>query len=863
MSEPQNEASSNSVAVIGMACRFPGARNIAEFWQNLRGGVESISFFSDDELDTAVIDPVELRDPSYVKARGTLDDVESFDAPLFGFTPREAELTDPQHRVFLECAWVALEHGGYDPWRYPGSIGIFGGAGANTYLMFHLASAGCLVGSASTLQAFIHNKNDHLTTRAAYKLNLRGPAVTVQTACSTSLVAISLAAQSLLNCQVDMALAGGCTIIVPQRTGYLYHERGIGSPDGHCRAFDADAKGTVGGNGAGVVLLKRHEDAVADGDTIYAVLRGIATNNDGAMRAGYTAPRAENQAEVIALAQALAGVDPDTITCIEAHGTGTPVGDPIEIEALTKAFRRGTEKKGFCAIGSVKTNIGHLDTTAGVAGLIKTVLALQHRQIPPSLHFKTPNPQIDFANSPFYVNTTLREWRAMGAPRRAGVSSFGLGGTNAHAVLEEAPAPAPSGPARPRHLILLSGQTVSALETICRTLTEHLKQNPSLSLADVAYTLQVGRKELPHRRMVVCRDVPDAIAVLEALSPERVFTREQQPARRPLTFMFPGQGAQFPRMGAEIYRSEPVFREHVDRCCDLLAPQLGLDLRTILYPAAGQEEEARRQLNRTAFTQPALFVIAYAMAQQWMAWGLRPNSMIGHSVGEYVAACLSGVFSLEAALRLVAARGRLVQGLPEGAMLAVPLPEHEVQSLLGEGVELAAVNGLSQCVVSGPPAALAALEARLIAQKHICRPLHTSHAFHSSMMDPILDEFRALVAGVARNAPRTRYLSNVTGTWITAEQATDPAYWAAHLRKPVRFADGLAKLLTAPDAVLLEVGPGRTLRTLVRWHPHKKPDQFMLASLPHPQENQSDYAYLLQTVGHLWLSGVELDWAAF
>ncbi|WP_394829001.1 SDR family NAD(P)-dependent oxidoreductase [Pendulispora albinea] len=861
-----NEEFESAIAIVGMACRFPGARNLAEYWRNLRNGVESIASFGADELDRAVVDPAEASDPHYVPSRAILDDVESFDAALFGFSPREAELTDPQHRVFLECAWEALEHAGYDPKRYAGQIGVYGGAGANTYLLFNLASSGQIVGSGPTLQAFIHNKNDHLTARTAYKLNLRGPAVTVQTACSTSLVAVATAAQALLNYQVDMALAGACTITVPQRSGYLYHERGIGSPDGHCRAFDADAKGTVGGNGAGVVLLKRYSDAVAAGDTIYAVLRGAAVNNDGAMRVGYTAPSVDSQAEVIALAQALAGVSPESIGYVEAHGTGTPIGDPIEVEALTQAFRRGTDKKGFCAMGSVKTNIGHLDTSAGMAGLIKTVLSLRNREIPPSLHFDKPNPRIDFANSPFYVNSALRDWPAPHAtPRRAGVSSFGLGGTNAHVVLEEAPPQEPSDPARPWQLLVLSGQTVSAMEAVCRNVKDHLKQNPAIKLSDVAYTLQIGRQPLPHRRMLVCRDVPEAIGLLETLKPERVFGREQERAQRPLTFMFPGQGAQFIDMGAELYRQEPLFRAEVDRACELLVPHLGLDLRTILYPDPAPEAKARAKelLDRTAYTQPALFVIEHAMAQLWMSWGVRPDAMIGHSIGEYVAACLAGVFSLEDALGLVAARGRLIQRLPAGAMLAVPLPAHAVRPLLGEELSLAAVNGLGQCVVSGTEAAVAALEAKLTVERHICRRLQTSHAFHSAMMDPIVDAFREEVAKVARHAPSMRYLSNVTGTWITAEQATDPAYWAAHLRGTVRFADGLAELLATPNAVLLEVGPGRTLRTLVRWHPHKKPDQFMLASLPHPSEKQSDYQYLLHTVGHLWLAGVEPDWDAF
>jgi phthiocerol/phenolphthiocerol synthesis type-I polyketide synthase E len=857
MGEPEVDYG-GAIAIIGMSCRVPGAASLQAFWNNLRGGSQSISFFAQSEVDTSVVDPSELADPHYVRARGLLEDIEGFDARLFGFTPREAELTDPQHRVFLECAWEALESGGYDPWRYRGSVGVFGGAGANTYLMFHLLPAGRLSGSVAALQGFIHNKNDHLTTRTAYKLNLRGPAVSVQTACSTSLVAVSLAVQSLLNFQVDLALAGASSITVPQHTGYLYHERGIGSPDGHCRPFDADAKGTVGGNGAGVVLLKRLEEAIADGDTIHAVLRGIAVNNDGASRAGYTAP-GDGQAEVVALAQALAGVSPDSITYVEAHGTGTPIGDPIEVAALTQAFRRGTDRRSFCALGSVKANLGHLDTAAGMAGLIKTVLALQHREIPPTPHFKTPNPELRLSESPFFVNRTPLEWRSEG-PRRAGVSSFGLGGTNVHAILEEAPRVPPSGPAGPRQLLVLSAQSVSALERKCQELADHLADHPAVPLADVAYTLQVGRKELPHRRMAVCRDVPDAIAVLRTLSPERVFTREQEPVRRPVTFLFPGQGAQFARMGAEAYALAPIYREEVDRCSLLLQPHLGLDLRALLHPAPGAEAQADEQLARTELTQPAMFVVDYAMARQWMAWGVHPEQMIGHSVGEFVAACLAGVFSLEDALAVVAARGRLMAGLPRGAMLAVPLPESEVTPLLGSSLDLAAVNGPAQCVVSGTEEAISALEAELTTRRHICRRLRTSHAFHSRAMDPIVDEFRTVVAGIPLRTPQARYLSNVTGTWITPEQATDPGYWVEHLRRTVRFGDCLQQVLGAPEAVLLEVGPGRTLRTMVRWHPDKLPAQVMLASLPHPQERKGDLEYLLGTIGQLWLAGVSVDW---
>ncbi|MBA3531014.1 MAG: SDR family NAD(P)-dependent oxidoreductase, partial [Ardenticatenales bacterium] len=825
----------------------------------------SVTFFSDEELEKIVIDPAELRNPGYVKAKAVLEDIELFDAAFFGFSPREAAITDPQQRLFMECAWEALEHAGYNPEKFPGAIGVYAGAGANNYLLFNLASSGHLVGSINAFQALIHNKNDHLATRVAYKLNLRGPAVNVQTACSTSLVALHHACHSLLTYQSDICMAGGVTISHPQNMGYLYHDRGIGSPDGHCRTFDADAQGTVGGSGAGILVLKRYEEAVAEGDTIHAVILSSAINNDGSMKVGYTAPSVDGQAEVIETALGLAGIDPATIGYVEAHGTATPMGDPIEVAALTRAYRASTQAQGFCAIGSVKTNVGHLDTAAGVAGVIKTVEALKHAVIPASLHFQHPNPAIDFASSPFYVNAQRSEWRIdSDTPRRAGVSSFGLGGTNAHAILQAAPARTPSGPSRSSQLLILSAQTDAALEQANENLVAALTQQPDINLADVAYTLQVGRKAHTHRRMVVCTTIAESISHLEALTPERVFSRVQEPCNRPLTFMFPGQGSQYVQMGRELYEQEARFREEMDRCLALLKPHMGgLDLRAILFPPVGEEEAASKTLLQTNVTQPALFVIEYALAQLWLSWGVLPTAMIGHSVGEYVAACLAGVLSLEDALALVALRGQLIQSLPAGAMLSVPLAEKELLPLLTEELSLAAVNGPALCVVSGPPEAVAQLETRLSTQKVICRPLHTSHAFHSHMMEPILAQFTEAVRRVKLHAPQMPYLSNVTGTWITEAQATDPAYWARHIRQTVRFADGLAELLQHPDAVLLEVGPGRVLRTIVRWHPHKKPNQFMLASLPHPQEKQSDIAFLLATIGHLWLAGIELDGAKF
>jgi phthiocerol/phenolphthiocerol synthesis type-I polyketide synthase E len=883
------------IAIIGMTGRFPGARNLDEFWRNLRDGVETISFFSEEELKASGIDPAQLADPAYVRAHGALEGIEWFDAGFFGVNPREAEIMDPQHRLFQECAWEALEGAGYNPETYPGAIGVYAGAGVASYAMLNVLSNPGHRQSVGPLQASIRNRADHLATQVSYKLNLRGPGVTVQTACSTSLVAVHLACQSLLSGECDVTLAGGVTIAVPQKTGYGFQEGGILAPDGHCRAFDAGARGTVPGSGVGVVVLKRLEDALADGDVIHAVIRGSAINNDGFMKVGYTAPGVDGQAEVITEAIAVAGVEPDTIGYIEAHGTGTSLGDPIEIEALTRAFRDGTDAKGFCAIGAVKSNIGHLDTAAGVAGLIKTVLALKHKQIPPSLHYEQPNPAIDFANSPFYVNAQLADWPANGAPRRAGVSSFGLGGTNAHVVLEEAPAPAaalndPRSGGRAWQLLLLSGRSNAVLETATANLAEYLKPGrippagagglfkPNLeesdaNLADVAYTLQLGRKAFNHRRAVICRE-GEAVAALETLDPKLVYTSVQEPRERPVVFMFPGQGAQHVNMGLELYQTEPTFRNEVDRCAELLRPHLGFDLREALYPSlvAQAAELAAAKLKQTSVTQPALFVIEYALARLWMEWGVKPQAMIGHSIGEYVAACLAGVFSLEDALALVAARGRLMQSVPEGAMLSVPLSEKDLLPLLGEGLSLAAVNGPALCVVAGPGADVDPLEQRLTADGVGCRRLHTSHAFHSRMMDPILDAFTAEVRKVALQPPAIPYLSNVSGAWITPEEATDPAYWVRHLRQTVRFAAGVSELVKEPDWILLEVGPGKTLMTIARWYPGRAAGQMVLTSLPAfagkdaPQDvsgPDAEAAFLLTNLGRLWLSGVPVDWAGY
>lgn len=831
-----------------------------QFWRNLCDGVEAVSFFTDDEL-TEGGGTVPRSRPEFVKARAVLEDADLFDAQFFGMIPKEAELTDPQHRLFLECAWEALESANCDPHRFAGAVGVFAGMSTNTYLAHNLAVSPQLsIGINGELPAMVGNERDYLPTRVSYKLDLRGPSLNIQTACSTSLVAVNVACQHLLTYQCDLALAGAVSVSFPQKRGYLYQEGAITSPDGRCRPFDANAAGTVAGEGVGVVALKRLEDALNDGDAIYAVIKGFATNNDGALKLGYTAPSIEGQAEVVALAQAMGGIGPDTISYIEAHGTGTPLGDPIEIEGLTRAFRLGTKARNFCALGSVKGNIGHLDTAAGMAGLIKTALALHHKRIPPSLHFVSPNPKIDFTNSPFHVVQTVTDWKDGNGPRRAGVSSFGFGGTNAHVVLEEAPGCETSSLARPVQLLLLSARTKTALRAVARNLANHLTNHPEAILADVAWTLQTGRRAFAERAILPCRDAADAAQALEAFDTKRVITGTSPKQSAPIVFMFPGQGAQHVNMGRQLYETEPVFRNMVDHCCKLLEPELGLDLRTLLFPETAQSEAATQRLKETAITQPALFVIEYALAQLWMSWGVQPAAMIGHSLGEYVATCVAGVFSLNDALTLIATRGRMMQSLPAGRMLAVRLPEAEVRPLLIGDIGMATVNAANACVVSGPVEAIEAFQ-RLLAERSLgFVALETSHAFHSAMMEPILAPFAALVQSIKRQPPNIPFISNVTGTWITDVQAVDPSYWAAHLRQTVRFADGLGELFKV-ERVFLEVGPGQTLSRLARQHPARKGTTPTIASSLPAIIGASDLDALIGALGELWISGVSPDWA--
>ncbi|URL60061.1 amino acid adenylation domain-containing protein [Luteibacter flocculans] len=839
------------VAIIAMAGRFPGAPDVETFWDNLCAGRESIRFFAPDELDPAV-SQAERDEPGYVAARGVVDDADQFDAGFFGMSPREAELTDPQQRLFLELCWECMERAGYVPDGQTTPVGVFGGMHNATYYQKHISGRPDLIEKLGAFQVMLGNEKDYLATRVAHKLNLTGPAISLNTACSTSLVAIAQAFDALRAGRCDMALAGGSSIACPPNSGYLAQEGSMLSPDGHTRTFDVDARGTVFSDGAAVVLLKRLSDAVRDGDTIHAVIRGAAVNNDGAVKASFTAPNAAGQAAVIAMALDDAGVSARDISYVETHGTATPLGDPIELEGLTKAFRRSTADKGFCAIGSLKSNVGHLVMAAGAASVIKTALALSERRLPPSLHFRSPNPRLGLDDSPFVVNDTLRSWQTNGGPLRAGVSSFGVGGTNAHLVLEEAPERSPSDAASGPQLLLLSARTPNALGQAAARLADHLAAHPDGNLADAAWTLANGRKAFAQRTHLVAHTTTDAVAGLRDIAAAAMCRACADPAPR-MVFLFPGQGSQYAGMGSELHATEPVFRAALDEVACALRDELGFDLRERLF---AHDAEA---LQATALTQPATFAIEYALARLWMSLGVEPVAMIGHSVGEFAAAVIAEVMTLADAARLVARRGRMMQALPAGAMLSVRLGAAELHARLPATLSLAAENAPNASVVSGTRDAIEAFRATLETEGVACRLLHTSHAFHSAMMDPVLDDFLDEVQAVSLAKPRLRIVSTLTGATLTDEEATSPAYWARHLRHTVRFSPAMLHALDDGTHAFLEVGPRSTLTSLARQHAQSRGRTIVASLGDSPADERAAW---LGAAGTLWSAGAPVTVAA-
>jgi acyl transferase domain-containing protein len=848
------EANKNDIAIIGMSCRYPKANDIKQFWRNICDSQECITYFSEEELLANFISKSELEDSKYVKANGILENIDLFDASFFGFTPTEAEILPPQTRLFMECVWEAIEDGALNLDTYQGLVSIYAGSGLNSYLLENVISNKNSIDAALGLQLRIFNDKDFLPLHTSYKLNLKGPSVNVQTACSTSLVAIHMACQSLLNGECDTAIAGGASVDADQVKGYYYGEGFINSKDGHCRPFDEAASGSVGSSGVGVVLLKRLEDAVIDNDNIYAVIKGSAINNDGNTKLGFTAPSIEGQVDVIAEAMAMADVNGSMISYVETHGTGTRLGDPIEIEALTKAFV-DSGNVGKCAIGSVKSNIGHTDTAAGVAGVIKTALSLKNKVLPPSINFKKANPKIDFKHNPFYVNTKLNPW-VSNSKRFAGISSFGIGGTNAHLILGEAPEfkkVLSEGP----EIILISAKSEGALDDLCKELSEFIKQNDEISLSEIAYTLKVGRKFFEYKKFFICNSKEELIKQLQESS-----SSYQSPVENMgISFMFPGGGAHHLGMGKDLYQKEQVFRETFDQCSSILLKDFKVDLKGILE-GVSKDQVIQELFDKAEYALPYLFIVEYSLARLLIHWDIRPNSMIGHSVGEYVAACISEVFSLEDALKIIATRGRLFDTLPKGAMTTVFMSEEELKQILPKTLDIAAINGPNTCVVSGLIDDISQFEQVKLKNNFEFKRLHINIAAHSRAVENILEDFKQCLLTVELKKPKIPFVSNLSGDWITEKEAIDLQYWVRHLRNSVRFSDGIKNLLVQNNNVLLEVGPGRSLSTLCLSNPNKRHEMTVVKGMPAVNDNLNEYEHLLTSIGKVWSAGFNVNWEA-
>jgi acyl transferase domain-containing protein len=853
--------SAEAIAIIGMAGRFPGAANIDQFWENLASGRESIQLWPDEDLLALGVDATTLAQPDYVKASAILDDIDLFDAEFFRLNAREAEITDPQHRLFLECAWEVMEQSGHPPGKTAMDVGVFVAASRGGYEAVLQANP-TKVGRLGLYRLSLATEREFIPAWVSYKLGLCGPSVAVQTACSSGLTVVHAACQSLQRGECAMALAGAVSIFVRQKEGYFFQPGGINSPDGHCRAFDKNSRGTVRGNGLGAVLLKPLADAQRDGDYIWAIIRGSASNNDGARRPGFTAPSPDGQADVIRRALEVAGVSADSISYVEAHGTATELGDPTEIEGLKLAFQHFTKRRGFCAVGSVKTNIGHLNSAAGMAGLIKTVLSLHHGKIPPSLNCEIPNPLIPFQETPFYVNTVLRDWPEEANPRRAGVSSFGVGGTNVHVVLEAAPRKEPTARSGRCQLLSISANSEAALRDAAANLTRHLVTHNDLELTDVAYTLHTGRSHRSHRQMLVCTTTAEAVEALRSKG-DAIIAGQAPREPVPVGMLFPGHGCEHVGMGRELYESEPIFRDIFDECSTLLRDSTPVDLHKLCYTESGQEEISQQHLKFLPVTQPMLFAVEYALARTLLELGVHPKWMMGHDMGEYVAACLAGVFSLKDALSLVYHRAQLMQETRPGAMLRVLLPTKEVTSMLSDGVNLAAVNGESESIVSGSMEGIASLETKLESIHVPFYRLPVIRALQSSLMDPVLEKFATAVEATPRNAPSVPLISGFTGQRVEPHDAMSTTYWVNHLRQTVRFVDAVTAALKIPHTMFLDCGPKPVLADLLQSRGSQIDAKRVVAVTSRTEYPSPDVRSMIRAIGRLWVAGAEIDWAAF
>lgn len=882
MSKNYEDINPNAVAVIGISCRFPGAKNIDEFWHNLKNGIESISYFSEDEVVKSGVDIESAKNPSLVKAFGVLEDTDKFDAEFFGFSPREAELLDPQNRMFLECAWEAIENAAYDTGRIDGRVGVYASSSLSTYLLKNILSNKEQLISVGGISAQLGNDKDHVPTRVSYAMNLKGPSISIGTACSSSLVAVHLACQGLLDYHCDMALAGGVTVRSNQVEGYFYNHEGIGSPDGHCRTFDSNSRGIVSGSGEGAVVLKRLEDAVKDNDNIYAVVLSSAVNNDGSMKVSYTAPGIEGQSEVIAEAHNLADINPENITYVEAHGTATKLGDPIEIAALKKAF--GTvDKKSFCAIGSVKSNFGHLDSAAGIAGFIKTVLSLKNKQIPPSLHFESENPALNIDGSPFYVNNKLTDWTTDGTPRRAGVSSFAMGGTNAHVILQEAEENIPDVQENNINIIPISAKTENTLTNYSKKIFEELNRE-NKRLNDVAYTFQVGRKPFGYRKAIVTSDAEGLLKELKSVKSKNTFTGIANSSDTEIVFMFSGLGAHYVNMGLNLFNNNKVFRESMIRCSEIFKSITGKDLLSIIYPEGTEEknninenleidflkmvrgeetkEETENSLEKTIYAHSAIFCLEFALTQMCYDFGIKPSALIGHSLGEYTALCISGVLSLEDTLKVIIERAKILESTPEGEMLTVDTTEENIKKYLTESLSIAAVNDSSSCVIAGLKNDIDALKKILETACIIHRSVKTKQAFHSHLLESKKVVLKKIFESVHFNTMELPIISNLTGDWLTNEEINNPDYWVSHTIKTVRFYKGIQKLFTENYNHYLEIGPGQNLATFVQKSISKSGRQKINVNttMKNVYDSQPDYEYCIRTIAKLWTVGIDIKW---